>query len=245
MALQTQVLAHFASKQLHLSPTYVASVLNAIHPNPTSCTPTVLTAVQNAFLQSALQQSAAPPSCLPIGLPAKHNITLPGPALVQVIHVQDIGLSRIAQLEALEKWANERGPRGLRVIDIPNEEDGEENGTANGDNEELSMGKSMCKVLLEDGKGDRVYGMEIKPIDEIKVGMPLGTKVFFIWHELTQVLLTNVPVLRGVLQLRPTNTTILGGKIEALNQGYFPDRWKQELEAELAEIKRSQQAQPP
>ncbi len=46
-----------------------------------------------------------------------------------------------------------------------------------------------------------------------------------------------MPVLRGVLQLRPTNTTILGGRIEALDQGYFPDRWKQEMEAELRQIR--------
>lgn len=177
MALQTQVLAHFASKQQHLSPTYIISILNAIHPPPTNCTPALLTTVQNAFLQSPLQQSAAPQSCLPTGIPNKHNITVPGPTLVQIIHVQDIGLSRIAQLEALEKWMNERGPQGRRVVDLPNEEEGDENGAQNGGNEGLSVGKSMCKVLFEDGKGERVYGMEVKQIEEIKVGMPLGTKV--------------------------------------------------------------------
>ena len=44
-------------------------------------------------------------------------------------------------------------------------------------------------------------------------------------------------MLRGVLQLRPTNTTVLGGRIEALDQGYFPTRWKQEMEAAINEIK--------
>jgi len=177
MALQTQVLAHFASKQQHLSPAYIASLLNVIHPLPTTCTPSLLATVQNAFLQSPLQQSAAPLSYLPVGIPNKHNVSIPGPTLVQIIHVQDIGLSRLAQLEALEKWVNERGPQGQRVVDLPNEDEGEENGTGNGANEGISVGKSMCKVLLEDGKGERVYGMEVKSIEEIRVGMPLGTKV--------------------------------------------------------------------
>ena len=50
--------------------------------------------------------------------------------------------------------------------------------------------------------------------------------------------MVNVPVLRGVLQLRPTNTTILGGKIAELDDGYFPVRWKQEMEASIDAIKR-------
>lgn len=47
----------------------------------------------------------------------------------------------------------------------------------------------------------------------------------------------NVPVLRGVLQLRPTNTTILGGRIPELDDGYFPEKWKREMEESIEEIK--------
>ena len=50
----------------------------------------------------------------------------------------------------------------------------------------------------------------------------------------------NVPVLRGVLQLRPTNTTVLGGRVAALDDGYFPTRWKQEMEAAVEELKRQE-----
>jgi hypothetical protein len=49
-------------------------------------------------------------------------------------------------------------------------------------------------------------------------------------------------VLRGVLQLRPTNTTVLGGRIQALDEGYFPARWKEEMEAAIEEIKGQQNA---
>lgn len=177
MSLQTQILAHFASKNIHLSPGYIATLVSSIHPSPTTCTPALFATVENAFLQSPLQQCSAPQSYLPIGLPNKHNITVPGPTLVQIIYVRDIGASRLTQLEALEKWLNEKGPQGRRVVDLPNEDDGEENGVPNDMQEGPTVGKNMCKVLLEDGQGERVYGMEIKSIEEIRVGMPLGCKV--------------------------------------------------------------------
>ena len=90
----------------------------------------------------------------------------------------DIGTSRLAQLEALEKAITEAGPQGRRVVDLPVDEEGEEQPMQNGV-EGLSVGKSVCKVLLEDGRGERVYGMEVKPIEGIKVGMSLGCKVRF------------------------------------------------------------------
>lgn len=177
MSLQTQALAHFASKQIHLSNTFISSLLNALHPRPLTLTPAVLANFHTAFLLSSLQQSASPQFYLPHSIPTQHNITLPGPTLVQIIHVQDIGTSRLAQLEALEKAETERGPQGRRVVDLPADGEGEDNPGQNDLNEVLSVGKSICKVLLEDGRGERVYGMEVKPIDNIKVGMHLGCKV--------------------------------------------------------------------
>lgn len=179
MSLQTQVLAHFAAKQLHLSNTYVSTLLNSIYPPPTTIHPALLANFHTSFLNSSLYQSASPQSYLPFSLPTQHNISLSGPTLVQVIHVQDIGTSRLAQLEALEKAITEAGPQGLRVVDLPADEEGDDNPTQNGTNDGLSVGKSICKVLLEDGRGERVYGMEVKPIEGIKVGMSLGCKVFF------------------------------------------------------------------
>lgn len=178
MTFQTQVLAHFASKQIHLSNTFISALLNSIHPPPTTMNPALLASFHTSFLNSSLLQSAAAQSQLPFSLPSEHNISLPGPTLVQVIHVQDIGTSRLAQLEALEKAITEAGPQGRRVVDLPDDEEGDDNPTQNGTNEGLSVGKSICKVLLEDGRGERVYGMEVKPIEGIKVGMSLGCKVF-------------------------------------------------------------------
>jgi RecQ-mediated genome instability protein 1 len=177
MSLTAQVLAHFTSKHLALSDRYITSLLTAIRPPPTTSTPALLTTLQTTFLQTPLHQSAAPQSHLPPSLPQKHDTSIPGPTLVQVIHVEDIGMSRLAQLEALEKVITERGPQGLRVVELPPEEEDEGRAVQNGVGEGVSIGKSMCKVLLEDGAGQRVYGMEVKSIEGIKVGMPLGTKV--------------------------------------------------------------------
>jgi hypothetical protein len=101
---------------------------------------------------------------------------------VQVVHVQDIGTSRLAQLEALEKAITEAGPQGRRVVDLPVDEEGEEQPMQNGV-EGLSVGKSVCKVLVEDGRGQRVFGMEVKAIEGIKVGMSLGCKVCYLGFE--------------------------------------------------------------
>jgi RecQ mediated genome instability protein len=177
MSLQTQVLAHFASKQLHLSNTYISALVNSIHPLPITVSPALLANFHTSFLNSSLKQSASPQSFLPPSVPNQHGVSISGPTLVQIIHVQDIGTSRLAQLEALEKSITEAGPQGRRVVDLPADEEADDNPMANGTNEGLSVGKSICKVLLEDGRGERVYGMEVKPIEGIKVGMSLGCKV--------------------------------------------------------------------
>lgn len=178
MALQAQVVAHFAEQNLHLSPAFLSTLIASIHPPPSRPNPALLSTFHATFLATPLDQSAAPPSFLPVSIPAQHNTTIPGPALVQVVHVQDIGTSRLAQLEALEKAINETGPQGRRVVDLPAEDDGEGEPASQNGVDALSVGKSVCKLLLEDGMGERVYGMEVKPIEGIKVGMSLGCKVF-------------------------------------------------------------------
>lgn len=180
MSLQTQTLAHFATKQIHLSQTYIAALIAPLHP---PLTPALLANLHTSFLNSSLQQSAAPQSYLPPNIATQHNAPLTGPTLVQVIHVQDIGKSRVAQLEALEKAIEEAGPEGRRVAELPAEEQEQEDGDRDRDEENdhgrltVGGGKSICKLLLEDGRGTRVYGMETKPIEGVKVGMSLGCKV--------------------------------------------------------------------
>jgi RMI1, N-terminal OB-fold domain len=175
--LQAQILNHFVSKHQNLSSTFITSALDSIRPAPTTCSPPLLSKIQSIFFATPLQQSAAPTSYLPGAITEKHNITIPGPTLVQILHVQDIAISRIAQLDALEKWQLERGPQGRRVVDLPPAEQEEEAPGETGKGKDIPIGKGMCKVLLEDGGGQRCYGMEVKSIDELRVGMALGAKV--------------------------------------------------------------------
>lgn len=177
MSIQAQVLAHFASKQLYVSQTYVSTLINSINPPPTTINPAILATFHTSFLNCSLHQSASPQSYLPNSVPSQHNVSIQGPTLVQVIHVQDIGTSRLAQLEALEKAISEAGPQGRRVVGLPVDEEDDDNRVQDGQDQEISVGKTICKLLLEDGRGERVYGMEVKPIEGIKVGMPLGCKV--------------------------------------------------------------------
>src|ERR1700737_4804340 len=182
MSLPTQAVAHFASKQLAISQTFLTALLTAVQLPPATLTAPILTTLHTAFLNSTLQQSSSQQAYLPVSITTQHNLSIPGPSLVQIVHVQDIGTSRLAQLEALEKAILEAGPQGLRVVDLPADENGEDVPPLNGATGRLSLGKSICKVLLEDGQGQRVYGMEVKSIEGIKVGMPLGCKVLP-WEE--------------------------------------------------------------
>src|ERR1700737_2806442 len=174
MSLPTQAVAHFASKQLALSQTFLTGLLTAVQPPPATLTAPILATLHTAFLNSTLQQSSSQQAYLPVSITMQHNLSIPGPSLVQIV---------LAQLEALKKAILEAGPQGLRVVDLPaDDDDGEDVPPLNGATGGLSLGKSICKVLLEDGQGQRVYGMEVKSIEGIKVGMPLGCKVLP-WEE--------------------------------------------------------------
>ena len=83
----------------------------------------------------------------------------------------------MAQLDALEKWMIEKGPQARRVVGLPVDAEEQDEEDTNSDKDAI-VGKSMCKVLLEDGRGERCYGIEVKSIEEIRVGMSLGCKVF-------------------------------------------------------------------
>jgi len=179
MTLCAEAVRHFASKQISLSEAFIASTLSRIQPPPRALTPTVIGKLHSSFLDSPLQQTCTHNSYLPDQLNAKHGTSIPGPSLVQVIHVEDVGTGRLAQLEAMDKALSDAGPQGRRVVGLPPIEDDENTEAGRDTVEGLNVGKSICKLLLEDGRGERVYGMEVKAIEEVRVGMPLGCKVGF------------------------------------------------------------------
>lgn len=135
-----------------------------------------------------------------------------GPIVAQVLGVEDMSRSRWEQVEAIEALERGEGTKGREIIRIPPpEEDAETNA-------KLNRGGGPHKLLLQDVKGTRAYGIELKGVEGVGLGMSIGCKL----------VLKNVVVARGILLLEPATTTMLGGKIEALHK-----TWKENRKAEL------------
>jgi len=75
------------------------------------------------------------------------------------------------------------------------------------------------KLLLQDMKGQTVYGFELKRVD--KVGYPptmnIGCKI---------MLKKGAKVARGLVLMEPGSVLVLGGKIEALDKSWREGREK-------------------
>lgn len=80
----------------------------------------------------------------------------------------DISRSRWSQLEALEMVERGEGTRGREVVRVVPTADGEERGTEKG---------GMCKVLLQDARGEWVWGVTVGEVRGVGTGMGIGCKV--------------------------------------------------------------------
>jgi RecQ-mediated genome instability protein 1 len=134
-----------------------------------------------------------------------------------VLDVEDIGRSRWSQVEALE--AQERGEttKGREVVRVlPAEEgpDGAAATAAGGGGGHASAGPH--KLLLQDAKGTKVYGLEVRGIQGVSVGMAIGAKL----------VLRDFEVARGVVLLEPRCVEVLGGKVDASDRKWRDERKK-------------------
>lgn len=84
-------------------------------------------------------------------------------------------------------------------------------------------GKGPFKVLLQDMKGQKVYGFELKRVEKVGYppGMSIGCKV---------MLKKGCRVARGMVLLEPGAAVVLGGKIEGLDKA-----WREGREERLRE----------
>ncbi|KAI9787608.1 MAG: hypothetical protein M1839_000139 [Geoglossum umbratile] len=204
---------------LHPSATWVRALLPTLRAAPppvltktasfrllTTDFTTSLSQPKTTIFPSTIHDASLPERTLPAGRPIP----------VQVIGVEDLGRSRMEQIEALE--AVERGEtrKGREIIRVVREER-EEGGQ--GKEEERTAGP--CRLVLQDAAGVRVYGIELKPVEGVKLGMFVGTKI----------ILHKTIVARAVLLLEPGTTTVLGGKIESLHAMWFENRKKELMAA--------------
>ncbi|KAJ4348400.1 uncharacterized protein N0V89_009774 [Didymosphaeria variabile] len=134
--------------------------------------------------------------------PGTQTRTIAGPIICQVLDIEEIGLSRWAQVEQIE--AKERGEttKGREIVRVV--EDENEGGTV----APAVHSKGPFKLLLQDAKGAQIYAVDLRGIEGINTSMAMGTKL----------LLRNTDIRRAVAMLEPGNVQVLGGKIDALDK---------------------------
>ncbi len=131
---------------------------------------------------------------------------------MQVLAVEDMSKSRWEQIEAIEALERGEGTKGREIIRVAAPEEGDD---AGGD---VQKGGGPHKLLLQDATGRRAYGIELKALEGVGLGMSIGCKL----------VLKSAVVARGVVLLEPRTTMVLGGKIDALHKAWRAGR-KEEL----------------
>ncbi|KAL8698930.1 MAG: hypothetical protein Q9201_006295 [Fulgogasparrea decipioides] len=210
-----QLAAQLAStKSLHPTQQWLTAFMStqkATTPLP-ALTQTALFRLLSSDITTSLTADAA--YCLPADV---HNVNikerrLQGPIVLQLLGLEDMSKSRWEQVEAIEALERGEGTKGREIIRITAADNDDGSGGS------LNKGGGPHKLSLQDACGTRVYGIELKDINGVGLDMSIGCKM----------VLKNAIVARGVILMEPANTTILGGKIEALHKA-----WKEHRKAEL------------
>lgn len=175
------LLFHFTSTlRLHPRPTWLSQSLSSQRQLPAG--PALLASLKFRILASDITESLQPHANLCFPLSAHDSdaksVTLPGPIAVQVVAVEDVGVSRVEQIDKIEMAERGEIQRGREVIRVVPEGDGDGIGTQAGTVQgEQKVKTGPCKVLLEDAGGRRVYGIELKAVEGVKSDMAIGAKV--------------------------------------------------------------------
>ena len=167
------------------------------------------------MLASDITQSVnatGPASFFPAGAssPDVREKKLPGPIAVQILDIEDIGRSRWSQvesIEAVERGEKTKGQEVIRVVD--DELNTDPNATA-----ENATSSGPHKLLLQDVKGTKIYGIELEMVNGIRVQVAIGAKL----------VLKDVVVARGVVLLQPKGVEMLGGKVDAWDKKWRSER---------------------
>lgn len=161
---------------------------------------------------------------------------------VQVLDIENLSTSKWDQVEELEAIVRGEQTRGRKIIRLPtgDEEDGlavDDQGTqatvngverpgiqARGGSAASAAAvatpavskSSTHRLVLQDCKGQKLYGLELKRIDRIGIGtLNIGEKI---------LLKRGAVLARGTVLLEPATCTILGGKIEAWQKDWVDGR---------------------
>ncbi|PWY92681.1 putative RecQ-mediated genome instability protein [Aspergillus heteromorphus CBS 117.55] len=225
---QSQISTHLqTNKSLHVSPTWLHSFITSSttlqRNTPLSAlTQTALFRILASDFRDSLTTST-PSSLLPADIfdPTVQERRLPGPVAVQVLDIEDIGTSLWSQVEAIERVARGEAIRGREIVRTVNVgEEGEDGGVARGpDTAAGGTSPGPHRLILQDAAGTRAVGVEVRRVSGVALNrMAIGAKM----------VLRNVTVARGMVLLTPECVTLLGGKIEALDQA-----WREARKAKL------------
>ncbi|KAI1819916.1 hypothetical protein F4861DRAFT_97961 [Xylaria intraflava] len=220
--------------------------------NPLPPLQALVATVKTRFLATDLTNPAlfsSPPPAFPPNLssPEVQEVKLNNDVLVQVLDIDNLSKSKWDQVEELETIARGEQTRGREIIRLTTGNEDEEDGvdgqaTQAADNNAERLGpqgrggsaasantanaatkSSTHRLVLQDCKGQKVHGLELKRIDRIGTGtLNIGEKI---------ILKRGTTVARGALLLEPTTCTILGGKVEAWQKFWVESRLSRLREA--------------
>lgn len=171
---------------------------------------------------------------------------------VQVLDIQDISTSNWSQIEAIERVERGEEIRGREVIrNVPgateNDDDSalaSESGNQrtqapyNQSGSSRKGSKGPHKLLLQDAAGTKIWAFELARIDRITIvnqnppvpgstdlqpveGMQIGCKL---------ILKKGTQVRRSLAMLTPSNTVVMGGKIDLWDK-----KWRESRKTRLAQ----------
>ncbi|KAL7951278.1 hypothetical protein V8C42DRAFT_303609 [Trichoderma barbatum] len=162
---------------------------------------------------------------------------------VQVLDIENLSSSRWEQVEELEAIERGERTRGRQVIRVTDEENNEADtssssagqiqasraGTAATTTPSSWGANAVHRLVLQDGRGKRVFAVELRRISGIGIGKThIGEKI---------LLKAGAVVARGTVLLTPETCTLLGGKIDAWHEAW--------IEGRLARLKESVGADRP
>ena len=173
---------------------------------------------------------------------------------VQILDIQDTSVSKWTQIEAIERVERGEEIRGREVIrnvpGINDDEDGTSGEQGHGSSSRPSAATSSNtsgearkgstgphKLLLQDVSGSKAWAFELSRIERITIvnsnpplpraatvpapveGMQIGCKV---------VLKKGTKVRRGLIMMTPSNTMVMGGRVESWDK-----KWRESRKATL------------
>ncbi|KAI0206617.1 hypothetical protein F4808DRAFT_926 [Astrocystis sublimbata] len=212
--------------------------------NPLPPLPALVATVKTRFLAADLTRPGlfdSPPAFPPnANNPEIKEVKLTWDIPVQVLDIENLSRSKWDQVEELEAIARGEQTKGREIIRLPtgNEDDefavdgqatqpaasgadrpgpqGRGSAPSAASAQTIANASSTHRLVLQDCRGQKLYGLELKRIERIGIGtLNIGEKI---------LLKRGAVLCRGTLLLEPTTCIILGGKVEAWQKAWVESR---------------------